>query len=362
VIEQLQRASRSLRVRLAVAGFVAIYVPVLVLLGVVLATEDTEVTSDAPGQVELEEERGTSPWTVGTAVALAPAAALLAWWLAGRAVRPIDQVRQVAEEIEATDLSRRIGLERGTTEVVALAGAFDGMLDRLEHAADAQRLLVEEASHELRTPLAVLQTNADVLLRHSTPTLDDYRAGIERSQTAAERLTATIEELLVDARGRARTIVRAPADLTDLVRDEVDVAAVLAGERGIEIEVRAPDEVTAPVDESSVRRALANLLANAVAHAPDGTSVEVEVREAAGAGEGAGEVIVVVIDHGPGVAPDDQARIFERFWQGRADGSGTGLGLPIAKQVAEAHGGSLTVESPGAAGDGATFTLRLRSA
>lgn len=354
MIEQVQRASRSLRVRLAVAGFVAIYVPVLVLLGVTLATEDTDVTTDEPGQVQVDEQRGTSPWAVGTALALAPAGAALAWWLAGRAVRPLDDVRLVAEEIEATDLSRRIGLERGPTEVVALAGAFDAMLDRLEHAADAQRLLVEEASHELRTPLAVLQTNADVLLRHSNPTSDVLRAGIERSQAAAERLTATVEELLVDARGRARTIDRRPTDVAALAADVVAQVEVLAAERGVRLVVRAPDGLVAAVDEPTVRRALANLVDNAVTHAPTGSEVEVEVA----AGE-QGDVEVHVTDHGPGIPAEDQERVFERFWQGRSDGAGTGLGLPIARQVALAHGGDLTVESPGTAGDGTTFTLRL---
>lgn len=353
MIEQLRRASRSLRGRLAVAVFVAIYVPVLLLLGVVLATEDTEVTSDAPGQVELEEEQGTSPWTVGTAVALAPAAGVLAWWLAGRTVRPIDEVRRVAEEIEGSDLGRRIGLERGPTELVALAGSFDAMLDRLEHAADAQRVLVEEASHELRTPLAVLQTNADVLLRHSDPSVEDYRTGIERSQAAAERLTATIEELLVDARGRARTIVRQPSDLVVLVHEVVAGATVLAADRDVQIEVHAPETVVAPVDEASVRRAVANLVDNALAHAPARSTVEVHVRSE--------DLSVVVTDHGPGVPAEDQGQIFDRFWRGRADGSGTGLGLPIARQVALAHGGDLIVESPGPSGDGASFTLRLQA-
>jgi signal transduction histidine kinase len=357
VIDQLRRASRSLRVRLAVLGFVAIYVPVLVLLGVSLVTEDTEVTTGAPATEveELADER--SPWTTWTAIALAPAGAGLAWWLAGRAVRPIERVRSVAEEIEATDLGRRIGLDRGPTELVSLAASFDAMLDRLQHASDAQRLLVEEASHELRTPLAVLTTNAEVLLRHPDPSPDDYREGIERSRVAAERLQATVEELLVDARGRARTIDRRPTDLVGVVADVVAGVEVLAAERGVHVALDAPDELVAAVDEATVRRAVANLVDNAMAHAPEGSTVEVEVR----GHDGGGAAAVVVTDHGAGIPAPDQDRIFERFWQGRADGSGagSGLGLPIARQVALAHGGSLTVESPGVAGDGATFRLQL---
>lgn len=149
----MRQAWRSLRVQLAVLGFLAIYVPVLFLLGVTLVTEEEAVEVDGVEVVEGTSAR-RSPWTTWTVVALAPAAAGLAWWLAGRAVRPVDRVRLVAEEIEASDLSRRIGLESGPTEVVALAASFDAMLDRLEHAAEEQRLLIEETSHELRTPIS----------------------------------------------------------------------------------------------------------------------------------------------------------------------------------------------------------------
>ena len=100
-------------------------------------------------------------------------------------MRPIDRVRRVAEDIEGSDLSRRIGLDHGPTEVVALAASFDAMLDRLEHAAETQRQLIEEASHELRTPLSVLMTNADVTLAHPDPTIEIYRQGLERSRSAA---------------------------------------------------------------------------------------------------------------------------------------------------------------------------------
>lgn len=110
----------------------------------------------------------------------------------------------------------------------------------------------------------------------------------------------------------------------------------------------------APVDEASLRRAIANVVANAVEHAAEGGAVEVRV-------DGADQLLaVVVIDDGPGVAPDDQARIFDRFWTGRPDGGGTGLGLALARQIAEAHGGSVTVRSPVAEGRGAEFTLTVR--
>lgn len=350
----MTRAWRSLRVQLALLGFLAIYVPVLLLFGVVVVTED-ETTSTVDG-VEVTRDATTdrSPWAIWTVVALGPAAAGLAWWLAGRAVRPIDRVRAVAEDIEASDLNRRIAMEHGPTEVVALAASFDGMLDRLERAAETQRQLIEETSHELRTPLAVLATNADVLLAHPDPTVELYRQGLERSQVAAARLHTTIEELLVDARGRARTITRQPAELMAIARSIVQEARVLAAPKEVELTIAGPPTAVASVDEHAVRRAMANLVDNAIAHAPRGSAVTVEISITESA------VRVVVTDHGPGIPAEQLDHIFDRFWSGRSDTRGTGLGLPIAKQVAMAHGGTLTVASPGSAGDGAAFTLTLR--
>ncbi|MBF9130374.1 HAMP domain-containing protein [Plantactinospora sp. S1510] len=344
-----------MRVRLAALGFVAIYVPVLLLFGVVLAT-DTEITSSVEnGQPPaVVSDVNLSGWPLGTLIALAPVAAAVAWWWAGRAVRPLHRVRAVAEDIEATDLGRRIGLDHGPSEVTALAASFDAMLDRLQVAAETQRRLIEETSHELRLPLSVLMTNAEVVLAHPAPTEEIYRQGLERSRAAADRLQRTIEELLVDARGRARTITRSPTDLAAAVRDVVADARLLAAARRVHIVVSAPDTVVCRVDESTVRRAVSNLLDNAVRHAPPGSAVDVRIERAAPM------VSVVVADHGTGVPPEQQRRIFERFWRGDAR-PGHGLGLPIVSQIAQAHGGGITVTSPGPAGDGAVFRLTLRS-
>jgi signal transduction histidine kinase len=343
---------RSLRVRLAVLGFLAVYVPVLLLFGVVVAT-DVDVTVRAEDGVEVEStSTERSPWVTWVVVVLAPAAAGVAWWWSGRAVRPIERIRATAEEIEETDLSRRIEIEQGPTEIVSLAASFDAMLDRLENAAQTQRQLIEETSHELRVPLSVLTTNADVLLAHPEPTVQTYREGLERSKRAAERLRSTLDELLVDARRRTRSIDRRPVDLMALVRGVADDAAVLAAARDVELRVGG-SSVECSVDELTVRRAVSNLVDNALRYAPGGSVVEIDV-EVTGA-----EASVVVTDHGPGVSEDEQERIFQRFWRGRDDGEGAGLGLPIAHQIAVAHGGSITVASPGPAGDGSVFRLTL---
>lgn len=349
----MSRPGWSLRVRLAVLGFVAIYVPVLLLFGVYLGT-DTEITTQGldGSQISRTTTRGSSP-VVATLLLLCPAAAALAWWWAGRAVSPIDRVRTVADNIQGTDLGRRIALHRGPVEVTALAASFDAMLDRLEHAAQTQQRLIEETSHELRLPLAVLMTNAEVLLDHPEPTVEVYREGLERSRAAAARLQVLLDELLVDARGRARVINRQPADLTATARSVVADAGMSAAAKGIGLSVAGPP-AHCPVDEPTVRRAIHNLVDNAVRYAPAGTEVQVtvEVTET--------EVAVVVIDHGPGIAATEQDLVFQRFWRGRPDVAGTGLGLAIARQVAMAHGGALSLASPGPAGDGCAFRFTVR--
>jgi signal transduction histidine kinase len=341
-------------VRLALLGFAAIYLPAVVLFAVTIATDERVTQTDGGVQeVRSSDTTGPSGWAIATLIALAPTAGGLAWWLAGRAVRPIERVQAVAEDIEASDLSRRIGLRSGPTEVVSLAASFDAMLGRLEQAASAQRRLIEEISHDLRTPLAVLATNAEVLLAHPQPSVEVYRDGLERSRGAALRLQATIEELLVDARGRARTLDRRPTDLAALVRAVVDDAAVLARAGGATLTCSGPATASCRLDEVTVRRAVANLVDNAIRHAP-GASVAVDVHVSDD------EASVVVTDDGPGVARDRQERIFERFWSEDPEDAGAGLGLPIAKQIALAHGGDLTVRSPAINGTGAAFTLRLR--
>jgi signal transduction histidine kinase len=363
--QPVRRAWRSLRVQLAVLGFLAMYVPVLLLFSVITVTEEERREADG-NSVSVEVTSGSaisqSGWVVATVIAFGPVAAGSAWWLAGRAVRPINRVRFVAESIEASDLSRRIALEHGPDEVVALAGSFDAMLDRLEWAADTQRRLMEETSHELRTPLTVLTTNADVLLSHPDPTLEIYRQGLERSKAAAVRLRDTIDELLVDARGQARVIDRRPANLAAIVHELVDEAQPLAAAKNVGMVSTGADTVPCALDEPTVRRAVANLLDNAIKHAPEGSAVEVEV------GATSDEATIVVTDHGPGVPAHQQERIFERFWRGSSNdrsgpdspGGGTGLGLTIARHIARAHGGELSITSPGPTGDGCSFELRLR--
>ncbi|MEU5156800.1 ATP-binding protein [Glycomyces sp. NPDC021274] len=326
-------ALRSLRARLALTGALAIYLPV-VLVFAVTSIDRHEVTETAPdGTTRLVSATGVDPtgWAWSTVIALLPVTAALAWWWSGRAVRPFERIREAAERIEASDLSLRVGGGEGTTEAIGLAAAFDAMLDRLERSAQVQRRLIEETSHELRTPLAVLITGAEVLLRHPDPDLALYREGLERSRNAAERLRDAVGELLVDARGRARVIDRRPTEITALVREVFAETAAFAASRTVRLELHG-DAAEAPVDGPSVHRAVANLVHNAVKHAPASTAVAVAVERTATG------IAITVSDEGPGIPAAERDQVFERFWRGdRAPG--TGLGLPIARQIAQAHGG-----------------------
>jgi len=263
----------------------------------------------------------------------------------------------VADEIQSEAPNRRIDLHSAPTEIAALAASFDAMLDRLHDSAQLQRRLIEEISHELRTPLAVLTTNADVLPAHPDPTLDTYRQGIERSKAAARWLRIIVEELLVDARGRARVLDSQATDLTALVGRVVDVIRPLADDRDITIEFLGAESLTGAVDPATIERAVTNLVDNAVRYSRPGSVVEVETTSA---GSVSGQdLVITVTDHGPGVPAEEQDRIFDRYWRRRDDHTGSGLGLPIAQQIARAHGGDISLVSPGASGDGSPFTLRL---
>ncbi len=308
----MNRLLRPLRLRLAATGFAAIYVPVLILFVAALALSENVTVDVIDGSQAEVRETGSQldrllPLVL---VSLAPVAAVLSWWWSGRAVRPVAE------------------------------------------AAVVQQQLIEEASHELRTPLSILSTNADVLLSHPEPTAALYRQGVARSGQVAQRMADTIQALLVDARGRARTIDRRPTDLVALARRVADGVAPLAQTRRVVVRLRAPTTIRARVDRPSVERAVTNLLTNAVRHGPTGSLVDLEVASAPEA------VAIVVTDRGPGIGPEEQAMIFQRYWQA-GEGDGAGLGLPIVRHVAQAHGGAVTVESPVSDGRGTRFRLTL---
>jgi two-component system sensor histidine kinase MprB len=273
-------------------------------------------------------------------------AAALGTVVARAALAPVERLTSVVEEVARTrDLSRRVAAG-GHDELSRLAASFNEMLGALEVSLRQQRQLVADASHELRTPLTSLRTNLELLARGHPTDEAERRVVLRDLVTQMERLSTLVADLIDLARDEEASL-----PVEDLRLDEV-VADALAGVRG-----RYPSVTfvltSQPTSIQGVRsrisRAVTNLLDNAGKWSPSGSTVEVSVA--------AGEVSVR--DHGPGIAPDDAPHVFDRFWRASSARHlpGSGLGLSIVKDIAEKHGGSVTLEP--APGGGARFRLRL---
>ena len=273
-------------------------------------------------------------------------AALLARLVARSVLRPIGDLTSAAEHIELTgDLARRIEAP-GTDEVGRLAARFNAMLDRLSSSLAAQRQLVADASHELRTPITSLRTNIEVLLAADDLDPQVRRELLEDVVEQSDELGALVGDLIELARADEPPT----ADTEDVRFDALLEDAVARARRhhpGVDYRLEA-EPTTIEGRPDRLGRAVNNLLDNAAKHGGDGP-VEVTLRDG----------VLLVRDHGPGVPEADRPLIFDRFYRGAAAraGSGTALGLAIVRQVAEAHGGSVSLRVP--ADGGAAFELRL---
>jgi two-component system, OmpR family, sensor histidine kinase MprB len=246
-------------------------------------------------------------------------------------MRPISELTRAAEHIEATgDLGRRIGA-RGSDEVGRMAQRFDAMLDRVQASQTAQRRLVADASHELRTPVTSLRTNMEVLLAGGELEEGERRALLRDMVGQSEELSALVGDLIELARGDA-----ADPQVEEVALDAIVAEAIERGRlHAAHVRFRAhlePYVIEGVPDR--LGRAVNNLLDNAAQHSPPGGAVEIALRDG----------VLEIRDHGPGVADDDLPLLFDRFFRG-ADArgrQGSGLGLAIVRQVAEAHGGTVT--------------------
>jgi signal transduction histidine kinase len=299
----------------------------------------------------LETLRNVSFGALG---ALFAASLAVGWVIAGRALRPVERITGVARDIQAANLSRRIDLSGPDDELKRLAGTFDEMLDRLDVAFASQRRFVADASHELRNPLAIIQTNAELTLAdpEATPEIS-RRAG--RIRRASERMSRLVEDLLALARLEARPVRRERIDLGRLLSELGDEFLAPARSRGVELVWEAPEGIRFVGDRAELKRALANLIDNAVRLAPSGSPVRLA------AGRDDGWAWLAVADHGPGIAATEQERIFDRFYRldkarSRA-GGGSGLGLAITREIVEAHQGEIRLFS--SPGQGSTFVVWL---
>lgn len=299
-------------------------------------------------------------WSFGSLGVLFLLSLGVGWVVAGRVVRPIARITDVAREIGATDLSRRIDLRGPDDELTRLAGTFDEMLGRLDRAFESQRRFVPEASHELRNPLATIRTNLEVALADPEADVEDLRHTAAVVDRSAERMGRVVDDLLAFARSEIPEHELVLVDLADVCAEVV--AEFRSPAEAADVRLRLTGEPSHLVrgDPVALRRVIANLLANAVQHAPAGSEVLVRLGDAAGVGSTSMGAAVEVIDEGDGVEPMARERIFDRAWRGEAARtnrpSGSGLGLTIVRQVTNAHGGACWVtEADTATGRGARF-------
>ncbi|HEV3014339.1 MAG TPA: HAMP domain-containing sensor histidine kinase [Actinomycetota bacterium] len=277
------------------------------------------------------------------------------WVVAGRVLRPIGRITAVARDIQATDLSRRIELPGPEDELKQLADTFDAMLARLDAAFAAQRQFTADASHELRNPLAIIRTNVDVALADPHADPDDLRHTITVVKRASDRMARLVDDLLALARRQEPTLEHELVDLGVAVTEASDDFVVPAAARNIVLDRAIAPGVVVTGDRDALKRAVANLLDNAVRLAPAGSRIRLAT------GSEGDRAWIAVADEGPGIAPEDQPHVFDRFWRAdkarsRADG-GTGLGLAIVRQIAQSHGGSIRLQSK--VGVGSSFVIWL---
>jgi two-component system, OmpR family, sensor kinase len=311
---------------------------------------DTQATLSHLALIEL---------VVSGAILLALAAA--AWWLVGVGLRPLRRMGEVAGQIAAGDLSRRVEPDNDRTEVGRLGRSLNAMLVQIEkafaeRAAGERRLrrFLADASHELRTPLASIRGYSELYRIGAAREPAEVERAMGRIEAESERMGGLVDDLLTLARiDEVREPAREPLDLRELLEDARDDARAAAPEREISLNQTGPVAIEA--DGDALRRIVANLLRNAIVHTPEGTPIELTLEQTEA------WATVKVRDHGPGLPPGDPNAVFERFWRdssarGRDDG-GAGLGLAIVAALVNSHGGRVEAENP--AGGGALFTVRL---
>jgi heavy metal sensor kinase len=295
---------------------------------------------------------------------LAPPAILIAavvvFQITGSALSPLRAIVRRAERITAERLNERLPVDDRHSDLGQVAAAFNELLRRLEESFTQLKRFTADASHELRTPLSSLRSMGEVTLQKDRSGRE-YREILGSMLEEVNRLTQLVDSLLLISRADSGQIVLKPSDfsLGDLVQETVSLVEILAEEKQQTIRVQADADLVVRADRTILRQAVLNLLDNAIKYSPPRTEIRISVERADG---GLGQI--AISDQGAGIAPEERALIFNRFYrtgEGRStvDG-GAGLGLSIARWAAEAHGGTIEV-SPGAdQGSRFLFTVPLR--
>ena len=302
------------------------------------------------GEYELRDiadvlQRLRSMFQIGVPLLLV-AAAFGGSALARRSLAPVAAMTAQAAEISESNLYERLPATGGD-ELVGLSRVINGLLDRLQASFDRQRLFITDASHELRTPTAVVRTEADVTLSREHRSEDEYRASVTVIRDASLRLTRIVDDLFLLSRADSGQLAprKDPLYFEEVVDNAARAVRSVALQRNVAVELRSVVDAPVTGDADLLGRLVLNLLDNAIKHSPAGGVVTVQMAHADSF------VAVSVIDEGTGIPAEDQKRVFERFVRldaarSRAENtatSGAGLGLAIARRIAELHGGRLEI-------------------
>jgi len=285
-------------------------------------------------------------------------AALSGYWISRRALAPVDEITRAAQTIGIQNLSGRLSVPATGDELARLSETWNAMLARLEAAVKRLTQFTADASHELRTPIALIRTTAELTLRRER-SVETYREALRQIVAESDRTTKLIEDLLLLARADAGlpALPLQRLELIPLVRDVCEQGQVLAQSRQLEISTQVPNEpIWVEANDPGLRRLLLLLLDNAVKYTPAGGRITVSLgRDSMGA-------TLAVRDSGIGIPESELPHVFERFYRvdesRNRDAGGAGLGLSIAKWLAERHNATLEAES--VVGQGSTFRVRFR--
>jgi heavy metal sensor kinase len=267
---------------------------------------------------------------------------VLGWFLAGRALDPVNSVADAAQHITHSNLDVQIPQRDAGDELDRLIEAFNHMMTRLNLSFEQIRQFSTDVSHELRTPLTVVRGQLEVAL-FTAETVEQYRDAMADALEGVERLSNIVRALLMlsQAESGQLALQKTEIDLADLVTDLVDQHQIPAEAEGVRLSATVPANCTVSADRIQIERLLSNLLGNAIKYTPAGGSVKVSLIP------GFDHVKLIVEDTGVGISPTHLPHIFDRFYRvPSADAEkGLGLGLSFVAWIAKAHGGAVTVES-----------------
>lgn len=280
-------------------------------------------------------------------------ALLLSLWFSHRALKPIEEITRAAASIAGTnDLSTRLDWNGPNDELGRLTSVFNQMMDRIEHMFSVQQRFIADISHELRTPLTTIKGNVDIVKRYG---MDE--SSLEALESETQRMNRLVNDLLMLARADfgGLTIDLYPLDLDSVVLAAFESAQFLADERDLEIRLAHMEPVRVNGNTDRLMQLMSNLTTNAVKFTADGGTITIGLEHIED------QAVLWVKDTGIGIQPENLQRVFDRFYQTDParthTGGGFGLGLPIARWIAETHGGSISVTSQ--PGIGSTFTVKL---